>query len=82
MSDENPQEIADFSNYSDDEIRALLKNVILTRVMNLEESPMVLSLAVKLFFSDVPKKSIVDDMTMDEIKQKLSSYMDFGDTEE
>ena len=73
-------EIKDYSNYTDEEIKKLLRNVIITRALNPEESSQVLALAVKLFFETDKKaedesSNKFKSMSADELRKHAKKYV-------
>ncbi len=72
---EDERVIQDFSSMSDEEIKKMLKNIILSRCMDLTEPVGTLKLAVDLYYANEQKNVDLDEeLSIDEIKQKLQKY--------
>lgn len=71
-----PDEIQDFSHLSDDDVLKLLRNILLTRCLNLKENSQTLALALQLMRINQEKSTEkVEDkystLSVDELKTKL-----------
>ena len=71
-----PDEIQDFSHLSDEDVLKLLRNILLTRCLNLKENSQTLALALQLMRINSEKSTEKTDdkysnLSVDELKTKL-----------